>query len=385
MFFQFTPIENISNILIDIGGLIVCFFTLALFLFKSPSIKYNSFSKSFIFFGLAIVFSSLSSYLIWNQSFYVSLTTLIPYLYLLFYFNLKYLKPDEKFIYNLIHTLAFLYALFYLINFVSHPIQFFGYKDFKEAYEIIIKSRFPGRAFMYVSLIILFEKLLYNFKLKNLLLIIFYFIIFILMGRRVMLLSLLISLIYLLLQMNRLKIRTLLTTSFLFLIMFFIVNKYFPILINNIFEVTNQQIDQGNEYVRYLSAFFYLGEFSPHPMSYFFGNGIPSMRSEYGTYVKYIEENYRYFLADIGLLGFYVKTGVFGFLFMISMFLQFWKSSSFNTYLFRCFTVFFIPMSIMNVEIVKPDIFILYAILMYLYEIKRFKLISQIKNNELSN
>jgi len=58
-------------------------------------------------------------------------------------------------------------------------------------------------------------------------------------------------------------------------------------------------------------------------LSYIFGNGASSARSEYSNKLGMISSKYGYFLSDIGILGNYIKYGI---LFVLGVFGILYKS-----------------------------------------------------------
>ena len=88
----------------------------------------------------------------------------------------------------------------------------------------------------------------------------------------------------------------------------------FLILRSNIFNIllkeTQSETADIKNNVRILSSNYYLNYFSPDTFSRIFGNGVPDDDSSYGTFCRYIEERFGFYVSDIGYLGLYVRFGL---------------------------------------------------------------------------
>ncbi len=361
--------ETILSAILNITAFALLAFAL-LYFFSRKSSSHTSFRKNFIFFWSGLIISSLNAYFFWKQDFFITFTTILIFAFWYTYYLLHFLKTPKVFIINTIIIIGSIHALFFLINTFA-PNQLFGFKDAVDSYGLV-KVSFPGRTFMYLAYFILLERYLrYNQK-KWLLFLVIYIVAFLLMGRRMMLLGIALGSIYLILRTKKLNIKTIFSVILFLAIGLVLINSYFLDILSKMQESTVNQLNYGTDYIRFLSAKYYLSEHSPNLICQVFGNGFPSGRSEYGQTIWNIQEARHLFMADIGILGFFSKIGILGVWALILMFWKFYKANL-DTKVFRAFTLFFIPMSCMNVEIVKIDSFLVYAILMYLYDIENNK------------
>lgn len=92
----------------------------------------------------------------------------------------------------------------------------------------------------------------------------------------------------------------------------------------NLVSKTESNFSSGiEEYVRYVSASFFIKDFSPNLISRIFGNGVPRYGvSDYGSYYEYLNTKF-YYMGDVGIIGFYAMFGLIG---VISILLIFYKS-----------------------------------------------------------
>lgn len=368
-FFQFRMIyPEITNLTKDLGGLI-CFIGFIIFYMKSRNKKVNiSFGKTFSFFLISLIVSNFLCAIYWGQSLFISFTSEIPLLYILFYFVLHNLKIQKRFVLNLLKFIGIAYALCFLLNSIGAE-QYFGAKESYEAYGVI-KSTFPGRTFMYIAYFIILDFFLKKYKLINLLTLIFLLFVFVIMGRRTMLLSIIFTSFFLYYKHNNFSVINFLKFTSIIGLLTFLGFYYFESVLLSLTTKTQEQTSLGEDYIRIQSFLYYFFEFSPNLITNVFGNGIPSGRSEYGEFVRGIQARKSFFMADIGLIGFHVQFGVFATIAIYSMLLTFIKRKKEDVFLFAAVGVFFVPMSLLNVEIIRFDSFLAFSMLMYLFDTK---------------
>ena len=76
-------------------------------------------------------------------------------------------------------------------------------------------------------------------------------------------------------------------------------------------QVSEKQAENFEDDIRIRAAKFFLTDFFPNTLAYFFGNGQHHPRSMYGQYVFSYALYPRYFQGDIGLIGDFSKYGLF--------------------------------------------------------------------------
>ncbi len=75
-------------------------------------------------------------------------------------------------------------------------------------------------------------------------------------------------------------------------------------------QVSTSQAHYLGEGIRLKAARFFLTAFPPNAWAYIFGNGDSSIGSAYGMQMMIYAANYGYYLADLGILGDYIKYGL---------------------------------------------------------------------------
>lgn len=88
--------------------------------------------------------------------------------------------------------------------------------------------------------------------------------------------------------------------------------------------VEQQKVDAsyGKDYVRILSAKYYLTQFTPNTISKIFGNGFSNNNSNYGKTLIALNEKYGYYLSDVGLVEVYISCGVFAIFGFLMIFIK---------------------------------------------------------------
>ena len=102
----------------------------------------------------------------------------------------------------------------------------------------------------------------------------------------------------------------------------FMIVIIFKNIIVSLIEATAQTKKSGLENVRIRAMGFYLTKMFPNGLSYIFGNGVASGKSEFASRMFMYSTKYGYYLADIGIIGNYVNYGAF---FVLGIILMLWK------------------------------------------------------------
>lgn len=99
----------------------------------------------------------------------------------------------------------------------------------------------------------------------------------------------------------------------------------------------------GEDFIRYLAALFYLNDFSSSPLYPMFGTGWGSL--SLNNRLDYCMTVFKFFRADIGLLGYYSTVGIVGasaILFYLYKFLKNWRYIDFGYKMFFVMKMFLI-------------------------------------------
>jgi hypothetical protein len=228
------------------------------------------------------------------------------YFYVIYFF-LHVLRPGIRDIERIFLTLGIVYAISYFVQYIVYPTEIFDVRQ--DAERGTIRIFLPGTSFMILALFLSLQRFYMTNRPGYLLLVISFFAILVLQGTRNSLaatgLVILLSLVFSKTVRSR------------YLIYFLILASFVPvyILLQDIFaglvEVSEQQSQNIESNIRIRAATFFLTDFFPNTLSYFFGNGQDHMGSIYGVRVDMYKLAHGYYQSDVGFIGEFSKFGIF--------------------------------------------------------------------------
>lgn len=301
----------------------------------------NSYGNPFIFpillLLIAELISGFSAVYSYGQSIMDSLKALLLYFSYILFILLLIWKFKTKDIERIFVILASFYIVAFAISFLIYPLQIFdvnGYDDERGFQRIAIN----GSGYLFL---LGFYSLNQYFIKKNIYWLVVYAItlVFIIMtlSRMLIAVSLLLSTLYFLRKSSIIKrIASILILSFC---MYMVSNISF---VKNLIDITNKQQEQKEDDIRVQSANFYINDFSPNLFSRIFGNGIPYKESQYSELVKSYEEDYGYYISDIGWIGLYTKFGLLALLAYIIIIYKTFKISVPEKYVYTKYFLYFV-------------------------------------------
>ncbi len=248
-----------------------------------------------------------------NQSYMLTFWAQRFMYYYLFYFFLHILRPDTKELEKVILTLGIVYAISYLFQYAIYPTAIFDVRQ--DVDRGTIRIFIPGSSFMGLSLFMCLHRFYTSNKLRYIFLVLLFFSILILIGTRYALAITAFTAIMSLIFSNVVRSRYLI--FMLFLISAIPVYFIFQDIFAGLIEVSEEQSETIQSNVRIRAATFFLTDFFPNTLSYFFGNGQDHMGSIYGLRVHAYKVARGFYQSDIGLIGDFSKFGLF---FLIGVF-----------------------------------------------------------------
>lgn len=272
---------------------------------KTPRLP-RYFGKEISLLLIAVVLSMFGASFFHGQSLMATaLAQKAIYFYLLYYL-LSYLKihPDEMI--RLFFVLGCMFIGIYLIQFILYPKMILSSKVLEERGTIRIYLTGGGFAFFlyFLSLSRFFQ----TKHIKYILLILANIVVFILIGSRQLIATVMaVTLAYLIISKT---VKSKLLIGMLGAMFMVSVYLIFQDIFASMFEVSQDQKGDGMENVRLRAAIFFLYEFFPNTFSYIIGNGAWNPHSEYGSRIIYYMQYFGYFQADIGMIGEYSKYGL---------------------------------------------------------------------------
>lgn len=240
----------------------------------------------------------------------------------IFYFFLHMLKPDVKELEKIVLALGMLYAASFLIQYIIYPTTLFDVRQ--DVDRGTIRIFIPGSSFMALSLYLCLNRFYTLNKIKYVFPVVIFLSIMILTGTRyalsVTFLVIIASLIFSKVIRSRYLIYMLVIIATVPL--FFIFEEIFEGMIG----VSHEQSEDFMDNVRIRASRFFLTDFFPNPLAYFFGNGQDHMGSSYGMRVFYYKSVFGYFQSDIGFLGDFSKFGLFFAVGAVWLLIKAWKA-----------------------------------------------------------
>ena len=332
----FRPIQ-ISEQLLYYTFYFLFLITSIIVVFSYKTSSGNTYIFPMLLLLLAELISGFSAVYSWGQSIMDSLIALTPSLSYILFILLLIWKFKTKNIEMIFVILASCYIVAFAISFLIYPLQVFGgngYGDERGFQRIAIN----GSGYLFL---LSFYSLNQYFIKKNINWLFVYAItlVFIIMtlSRMLITVSLLLSTLYFLRKSSLIKrIVSILILSFC---MYMVSNISF---VKNLIDITNKQQEQKEDDIRVQSANFYINDFSPNLFSRIFGNGIPYKESQYSESVKRYEDDYGYYISDIGWIGLYTKFGLLALLAYIIIIYKTFKIAVPEKYVYTKYFLYFV-------------------------------------------
>lgn len=285
-------------------GLIIALIVIFLVYNKDKSIK-KHFTLPIILIFISVLISMFGSYIFHDQSFIITAYEQRAIYFYLIYFLLPFMKIEGDFIIKTIASFALVYIVIYLLQFFIYPVQITDNKMFLN--RGTLRIFLIGSGYLVISYFIWLYLAFRNYKVKHMLFLLFALAIFVLMGTRQVLATIVLLTLLYIIQSKQIKSKFLLfmLIGVALVPVFFL----FQNIILAMFEVTREQSQNLEGSIRFEAAKFYLTKFYPDDLAYVIGNGAPGS-SIYGLRLIRYSEEFGYYLSDIGLIGEYIKYGI---------------------------------------------------------------------------
>lgn len=167
-----------------------------------------------------------------------------------------------------------------------------------------------------------------------------------------------------------------------------VIYHYSDVLFSEYAEMTEEQMNSDEEYIRFVAYRFYGVEYNKgEPLAFLVGNGLPRQdHSAYGDEMLNYRENFGLYQSDIGLVGEYSLHGIFYVLVILYIFYYVFKMRKYISLYLQLYMLFAAVTSVMLMPFrgdagTWETIMVLYLIDM---EITRNKKIEYIINNQLN-
>ncbi|MCK5136589.1 MAG: hypothetical protein KAR19_12425 [Bacteroidales bacterium] len=303
-----------------VGVAIILFFLVIYFVYGDSRLGKMRFALPIALILISVLISMFGSYSFQNQSFAATaIGQRVIYFYLI-YFLLHYLRIPIDFIKKTIVVFAIAYIVLYLAQYTLYPTELTKSKMFMDRGTLRIFM--PGAGYLVIAYFIWLYLIFKSFRIRYLVFLLVSLAVFVLLGTRQVIASIVLLSILFLLQSKVVKSKLL----FFSLIGLTIIPVYFLFedILFAMFEVTVSQSQSIESNIRFRAAKFFLTDFFPNKIAYFTGNGAIGS-SLYGVRIANYAERYGFYQADLGLIGEYTKYGV---LFVVGVIIIFYRSLS---------------------------------------------------------
>jgi hypothetical protein len=266
----------------------------------------NTFNLPVILLLISVIIAGISATNSWNQSLFGTVKSHIRYLSYILFFLLIIFKFKIPEIEKMIIVLGIIYIIIYAATFIAYPVVLFGNASkygTERGFQRIVSG---GQGFLFLFSFFSLGRLLKKPKITWLIIYLITVVcIVITLTRTLIVTSFVFSVLYILIKTSNIK---------KILAIMVLISSLFLISRSNIFNIllkqTQSETADVKNNVRLLSATYYLNYFSPDTFSRIFGNGVPDYDSSYGSFCRYMEEKFGYYVSDIGYLGLYVQFGL---------------------------------------------------------------------------
>jgi hypothetical protein len=298
--------ENIIKFL-ELGVPVFMLLLVILFYVYDKSFHFQHlFRFEMILILIAVMISMCAAFFFHHQKFTITAVTQ-RFIYFFFgYSFLHALKPKPEELTRMIVYFGIVYIVFYLLQMLLYPFMLFNIGVLVERGTTRIFV--PGSGYLFLAYIICLGLFIKTFHYKYFFMCLASMIIFVLLGTRQVIAPAVIIAILMVLLSKKVKSRFVIIILSICIVipLYFLFKDIFV----SMFEVSQKQISNFNQDVRYRAVFFYLFEFFPNKLSYLTGNGVPSSLSPYGIKVNAFQKALGYFQSDIGIIGDYAKFGI---------------------------------------------------------------------------
>lgn len=305
--FIFIPYPVMVLSQVAMCGILIVFILLKTIYFPEGHLKMN-FKWPVIVIAISIIPSFFIAYYYHNQNFIVSVYANRALLFFLLYFFLHVYKVPVKIVLQVIVIVGVFAVFLYYVQLAIYPKLIMKLVSTMET-RGTIRMFIPGMLCTVAAYFYFLNRFFESNNFKFLLLSLVMFSAFILQGTRILIFSTFFLTLVNLILSNRVRSKVLI--SFLISLAAFAVFMAFREIFMAIGQVSSKQASNFENDVRLRAAKFFLTSFMPNKLAYIFGNSDADAGSPYDLKLFYYSFKYGFFLNDIGVIGDYVRYGIF--------------------------------------------------------------------------
>lgn len=317
---------GMSNVIVQFVGFLLIFSSISIFKNHQAWL----FRKEVMFYCVTFLFTAISSYILYKQSFYGSFKASLSYIFAAsLYFLLHKYKLSEESVIKILTGIMLVYTSIEIVEQFTYPNYWFCGRIEKDGADTVEMRMGLWRMYVYgifhVLLIytILLQKVINTENTRhNLILMIVAFVgIVLFLARKDIYAA--ISVIPLAFLFSRGSQGG--KTKAILAVFILAVAMVIPSMMKELNEQTSQEIgDEG--FIRYIAAEYFMNEMNDSPLYYLFGAGIPGEKSTLSLILQDLKDYYHIYQSDCGFIGYFSKTGIIGLLPFILIFIKIFRN-----------------------------------------------------------
>lgn len=326
---------------------------------------YKIYVISFLFW----IISSLSSWYFHGQNPLLTLLSSRSFFYLLILYVLVKANYEVQTLLKIIKIFCLGYMAVFTLQLLLYPFEIVPLGNATEIDRGFLRVRVEGVGFVTLFGFYSLNSFMKDRRLSDAAFFILCLFFVFLLGFRTLLLTYLVSSVLLFLLYSSSLLKSLIYFLLFNLFLFFLYQiDYFNVFISDSILQTKDQIDELDEYIRFLTFDFWYREINVNLYSLLLGNGAPFESSSYGK--KALIEgalNNGFIAQDLGLIGFSFYHGVFFTLSFVALFLKVFFLPLGKDFLYvKAFIFYLIISSFTTAEIFRAGMFGVVSIAFYL-------------------
>ena len=359
-----------STVLFILGALIL--------VFGRQGYKDGVFYKMIVWTLISIFISVIPAYLYYGQSLFESIRACTSLSFgLIYYFLLKQWKFPEENLLNIIKWICVIWVVLELGQQITYPRIWFS-NTFSRLGEVpermgLYRVYIWGIDFVMIAFSYYLGKMISNGrKKKDVLLFLLFFAGILCYCSRKHILTCLFAIAFSVLQTSGSK--KIMYGIFVTAIFIFLYVNFYDTYHEMSTEVQAAQ-GEGGDFIRFISAKFFLFDYSAEPLYPLWGAGIPGGVGGLFLYTDYLGQDLGIYQADVGIIGYYSMVGLLGvsaIMMYIVKFIKNWR------YIDNWFKYFFI----MKMFLIVFDFWAIWGVGMFAYAVFLYMLELNIKKNK---
>lgn len=255
----------------------------------------------------------VSSYILYNQTFYESFKATLPWIFCLsLYFLCIKWKVPENFILKFLIVFSVIFTIAEMIQQWTYPTMLFNGRLASE-YTGDVEQRMGlwrcyifGIDYCILACLFCFQHVMQKSKYYLPLLIFTFLGIVFFVARKNIFAVLSCFVVGYIFNLKKSSTQS----KILIAVLFIVTLMTLPSYMSDLFKQTNNEID-NEDFIRYLAADYFINKFNDSPLYIMFGSGLAG-NSKLGEIILYIKENFHYYKADCGFIGYYSDFGLLG-------------------------------------------------------------------------